>query len=253
MAQPIVSVSGLHKSFDDLNVLCGIDFDVAASEVVCVIGRSGSGKSTLLRCINFLEEPDEGTISVAGISLSAHESKTEHAAHLLELRKRVGMVFQSFNLFPHMTVLQNLIEAPMIVRKQPRAEAVAMAEELLKKVGLSDKRDVYPSRLSGGQAQRVAIARALAMQPKVMLFDEPTSALDPELTGEVLAVMRNLARDGMTMLVVTHELEFASEVADRIVFMDAGAIIEEGPPAQCLVNPKDARTRLFIDRFLNRG
>ncbi|MDQ6766594.1 MAG: amino acid ABC transporter ATP-binding protein [Candidatus Eremiobacteraeota bacterium] len=247
----MVAVSGLHKSFGTLDVLRGIDFEVAQSEVICIIGRSGSGKSTLLRCINFLEEPDEGTISVAGISITAHEHKREHAAHLLELRKRVGMVFQSFNLFPHMTVLQNLIEAPTIVRKQPRAEATQMAEELLQKVGLSDKRDVYPSRLSGGQAQRVAIARALAMQPRVMLFDEPTSALDPELTGEVLAVMRTLARDGMTMLIVTHELGFAREVADRIVFMDAGAIVEEGPPAQCLVSPQDARTRQFLERFLS--
>jgi ABC-type polar amino acid transport system ATPase subunit len=250
MAEPIVAIRDLHKSFGKLEVLRGIDFEVAQSEVVCIIGRSGSGKSTLLRCINFLEEPERGTIGVAGISLSANEHKREHAQHLLELRKRVGMVFQSFNLFPHKTVLENLIEAPMIVRKQSRAHAVQSAHELLAKVGLSDKRDVYPSKLSGGQAQRVAIARALAMEPRVMLFDEPTSALDPELTGEVLAVMRNLARDGMTMLVVTHELGFAREVADRIVFMDGGSIVEEGPPAQCLVSPKDPRTRQFLERFL---
>jgi polar amino acid transport system ATP-binding protein len=250
MANTIVAIRDLHKSFGKLHVLRGIDFDVAQSEVVCIIGRSGSGKSTLLRCINFLEEPDQGTISVADIALRANERKREHAQHLIELRQRVGMVFQSFNLFPHKTVLENLIEAPMIVRGQDRAQAVRSAEELLAKVGLSDKRDVYPSKLSGGQAQRVAIARALAMEPRVMLFDEPTSALDPELTGEVLAVMRNLASDGMTMLVVTHELGFAREVADRIVFMDGGAIVEEGPPAQCLVSPKDPRTRHFLDRFL---
>jgi polar amino acid transport system ATP-binding protein len=250
MADTIVAIRDLHKSFGKLHVLRGIDFDVAQSEVVCIIGRSGSGKSTLLRCINFLEEPDQGTIGVAGISLRANEHKREHAQHLLALRQRVGMVFQSFNLFPHMTVLENLIEAPIIVRRHDRAQAVKSADELLAKVGLSDKRDVYPSKLSGGQAQRVAIARALAMEPRVMLFDEPTSALDPELTGEVLAVMRTLAREGMTMLVVTHELGFAREVADRIVFMDGGAIVEEGPPAQCLVSPKDPRTRQFLDRFL---
>ena len=251
MGDAIVAVRGLRKSFGALEVLRGIDLDVAPSEVVCIIGRSGSGKSTLLRCINFLEEPDAGTIAVAGIALSAHERKREHAAHLIELRTRVGMVFQSYNLFPHMSVLANLIEAPTVVGRQPKAQAHAAAEALLERVGLSDKRDAYPATLSGGQAQRVAIARALAMQPQVMLFDEPTSALDPSLTFEVLEVMRDLARDGMTMLIVTHELGFAREVADRIVFLDEGAIVEEGPPELCLVTPKDARTRRFLDRFLN--
>jgi ABC-type polar amino acid transport system ATPase subunit len=253
MAEPILAITGLKKSFGALKVLEGIDCTVAPSEVVCIIGRSGSGKSTLLRCINFLEEPDAGAISVAGITLPANEHSAEHRRLLIELRTRVGMVFQSFNLFPHKTVLENLIEAPMIVKRQSRADAVRRADELLKKVGLSDKRDAYPSTLSGGQSQRVAIARALAMQPAVMLFDEPTSALDPELTGEVLNVMRDLAREGMTMLVVTHELGFAREVADRVIFMDGGAIVEEGPPQECLVNPKEARTRLFLDRFLHNG
>jgi polar amino acid transport system ATP-binding protein len=253
MAEPILAITGLKKSFGALKVLEGIDCAVAPSEVVCIIGRSGSGKSTLLRCINFLEEPDAGAISVAGITLPANEHSAEHRRLLIELRTRVGMVFQSFNLFPHKTVLENLIEAPMIVKRQSRADAVRRADELLKKVGLSDKRDAYPSTLSGGQSQRVAIARALAMQPAVMLFDEPTSALDPELTGEVLNVMRDLAREGMTMLIVTHELGFAREVADRVIFMDGGAIVEEGPPQECLVNPKEARTRLFLDRFLHNG
>jgi polar amino acid transport system ATP-binding protein len=253
MADSILTINGLKKSFGPLSVLDGIDCTVAPSEVVCIIGRSGSGKSTLLRCINFLEEPDAGVISVAGITMPAGERSGEHQRNLIELRKRVGMVFQSFNLFPHKTVLENLIEAPQIVKKLSRADAVQLAENLLKKVGLSEKRDAYPSKLSGGQSQRVAIARALAMEPQVMLFDEPTSALDQELTGEVLNVMRNLARDGMTMLVVTHELGFAREVADRVIFMDSGAFVEQGPPQQCLVNPKEARTRLFLDRFLHNG
>src|SRR5579872_1689665 len=250
---PILRLRGMQKSFGPLRVLAGIDLDVAPSEVVCLIGRSGSGKSTLLRCINFLDEPDAGLVSVAGIDMPAGERSAAHRKQLLELRKRVGMVFQNYNLFPHKTVLENLIEAPMVVKRLPRAAAQAIADELLAKVGLVDKRDVYPSKLSGGQAQRVAIARALAMQPQVMLFDEPTSALDPELTGEVLNVMRALARDGMTMVVVTHELGFAREVADRVIFMDDGAFVEQGPPNECLVAPRDPRTRLFLERFLNNG
>lgn len=248
--QPIVRVVGLHKHFGELEVLRGIDLDVAPSEVVCLIGRSGSGKSTLLRCINFLEEPDAGEIHVAEYSMHAHEHGPQRHRHLLQLRQRVGMVFQQFNLFPHMTVLENLIEAPMTVKRLPRARAFEIADALLLKVGLADKRTVYPSTLSGGQQQRVAIARALAMEPKVMLFDEPTSALDPELTGEVLGVMRDLARDGMTMLVVTHEMGFAREVADRVIFMDEGTFVEEGPPAECLAAPKDERTRRFLERIL---
>ena len=249
-SSPVVRLVGLRKRFGPLEVLKGIDLDVAPSEVVCLIGRSGSGKSTLLRCINFLEEPDDGEVHVAEYSMRAHEHGIDRRKHLVQLRQRVGMVFQQFNLFPHMTVLENLIEAPVIVKQTPRAKAVEMADALLVKVGLADKRAVYPSTLSGGQQQRVAIARALAMQPQVMLFDEPTSALDPELTGEVLGVMRDLARDGMTMLVVTHEMGFAREVADRVIFMDQGAFVEQGTPAQCLGAPKDERTRRFLERIL---
>src|SRR6266487_1589379 len=205
MMEPIVNVQNLHKRFGNLEVLKGIDLRVAPREVVCLIGRSGSGKSTLLRCINFLEEPTQGVITVAGISVPAGERTREHRKHIIELREQTGMVFQSFNLFPHKTVLENLIEAPIIVKGM----------------------------------QREAIARALTMQPQVMLFDEPTSALDPELIGEVLEVMRDLAKDGMTMIVVTHEMGFAREVADRVIFMDGGVFVEEGPPAQCLVNPQD--------------
>ncbi len=250
MTEPIVRVENLHKRFGALEVLKGVNLDVAPREVVCLIGRSGSGKSTLLRCINFLEEPNEGTISVAGISVPAGERTRAHGRQIIELRERAGMVFQSFNLFPHKTVLENLIEAPLIVKKMKRDEVIPIAEQLLAKVGLAEKRDVYPSKLSGGQQQRVAIARALTMEPQVMLFDEPTSALDPELIGEVLEVMRDLARDGMTMLVVTHEMSFAREVADRVIFMDGGVFVEEGPPGQCLINPQDERTRRFLDRIL---
>jgi len=248
--EPIVNVQNLHKRFGNLEVLKGINLRVAPREVVCLIGRSGSGKSTLLRCINFLEEPNSGVITVAGISVPAGERTSAHRQQIIELRERTGMVFQSFNLFPHKTVLENLIEAPMIVKRMSREQVVPIAEQLLEKVGLSEKRDVYPSRLSGGQQQRVAIARALTMQPEVMLFDEPTSALDPELIGEVLEVMRDLARDGMTMLVVTHEMSFAREVADRVIFVDGGVFVEEGPPDQCLTNPQDERTRRFLDRIL---
>jgi ABC-type polar amino acid transport system ATPase subunit len=250
MTEAIVKVENLHKRFGHLEVLNGVNLTVGEREVVCLIGRSGSGKSTLLRCINFLEEPDEGSVSVAGITIPAGERTPEHRQHIIELRKRAGMVFQSFNLFPHKTVLENLIEAPMIVKKLQPKEIIPLAEQLLDKVGLAEKRDVYPSRLSGGQQQRLAIARALTMQPQVMLFDEPTSALDPELIGEVLEVMRDLARDGMTMIVVTHEMAFARDVADRVIFMDGGVFVEEGPPAQCLVNPQDERTRHFLERIL---
>ena len=250
MTEPIVNVQNLHKRFGNLEVLKGIDLRIAPREVVCLIGRSGSGKSTLLRCINFLEEPTEGVITVAGISVPAGERTSAHRQQIIDLRERTGMVFQSFNLFPHKTVLENLIEAPMIVKRMSREQVIPIAEQLLEKVGLAEKRDVYPSRLSGGQQQRVAIARALTMQPQVMLFDEPTSALDPELIGEVLEVMRDLARDGMTMLVVTHEMSFAREVADRVIFVDGGVFVEEGPPDQCLTNPQDERTRRFLERIL---
>jgi ABC-type polar amino acid transport system ATPase subunit len=250
MQEPIVQVINLHKRFGSLEVLRGVTLQVMEREVVCLIGRSGSGKSTLLRCINFLEEPDAGAITVARMTIPAGERTREHRRHIIALRQQAGMVFQSFNLFPHKTVLENLIEAPLVVKKMNRADAVAIAEDLLAKVGLAEKRNVYPSKLSGGQQQRVAIARALAMQPQVMLFDEPTSALDPELTGEVLEVMRTLARDGTTMIVVTHEMGFAREVADRVIFMDQGVFVEEGPPSQCLENPRDERTKRFLERIL---
>lgn len=247
---PVVRIRHLHKWFGRLHVLKGVSLDVGEREVVVIIGPSGSGKSTFLRCINFLEEPSAGTVTVDGITLQAGPRSRAEQRLLRELRMRTGMVFQEFNLFPHMTVLENVIEGPITVKRMPRAEAVALAEELLSKVGLLEKRDEYPIRLSSGQKQRVSIARALAMQPRVMLFDEPTSALDPELTGEVLEVMRALADEGMTMLIVTHEMDFAREVADRVVFMQGGEIVEQGPPAVLFKDPQDPRTRQFLRRVL---
>lgn len=235
-----IDVSGLHKSFGENHVLRGIDFRVAEGEVVCVIGPSGSGKSTLLRCINRLEEASEGAILIEG------EDIRDPDADVDLLRSRIGMVFQSFNLFPHLSVLRNLTIAQRRVRRRSEEEAVAVARHNLERVGLADKIDAYPAHLSGGQQQRVAIARALSMDPDMMLFDEPTSALDPELVGEVLAVMRDLAEDGMTMMIVTHEMGFAREVADRVVFMDEGVVVEEGPPARVLVEPEHERTRRFL-------
>lgn len=232
--------SNIHKSFGDLEVLKGIDLEVAPSEVVVLVGVSGSGKSTLLRCFNFLEYINEGTIEIDGHVVDPKKDK------LSKIRAEVGMVFQHFNLFPHMTVLENVIEAPMIVKKMSKDDAVTLAKQLLEKVGLSDKADVYPSKLSGGQKQRVAIARSLAMEPKVLLFDEPTSALDPELVGEVLAVMQQLAQEGMTMVVVTHEMKFAKEVADRVIMLDEGVIIESADPATFFGNPSHERTKQFI-------
>lgn len=232
--------TNIHKSFGDLEVLKGIDLEVAPSEVVVLVGVSGSGKSTLLRCFNFLEYINEGTIEIDGHVVNPKKDK------LSNIRTEVGMVFQHFNLFPHMTVLENVIEAPMIVKNMKKADAVALAEQLLEKVGLSDKADVYPSKLSGGQKQRVAIARSLAMEPKVLLFDEPTSALDPELVGEVLAVMQQLAQEGMTMVVVTHEMKFAKEVADRVIMLDEGVIIESADPVTFFENPSHDRTKQFI-------
>jgi len=232
--------TNIHKSFGDLEVLKGIDLEVAPSEVVVLVGVSGSGKSTLLRCFNFLEYINEGTIEIDGHVVNPKKDK------LSNIRAEVGMVFQHFNLFPHMTVLENVIEAPMIVKNMKKADAVALAEQLLEKVGLSDKADVYPSKLSGGQKQRVAIARSLAMEPKVLLFDEPTSALDPELVGEVLAVMQQLAQEGMTMVVVTHEMKFAKEVADRVIMLDEGVIIESADPVTFFENPSHDRTKQFI-------
>jgi polar amino acid transport system ATP-binding protein len=239
-----IEVRDLHKSFGDLEVLKGIDFRVGHGEVVCVIGPSGSGKSTLLRCVNRLEEPTSGQIMVEGSDM------TDPDADVDALRARIGMVFQSFNLFPHLTVVRNLTLPQRRVLKRSRAEAKEVARRNLERVGLLDKIDEYPAHLSGGQQQRVAIARALSMDPDMMLFDEPTSALDPELVGEVLEVMRSLAREGMTMMVVTHEMGFAREVADRVVFMDDGVVVEEAPPAQLLSDPQHERTRRFLQMVL---
>jgi polar amino acid transport system ATP-binding protein len=235
-----IEVRALHKRFGDLEVLRGIDFHVSRAEVVCVIGGSGSGKSTLLRCINRLEEPTAGTIRVAGVDI------TDPDVDIDWVRTRIGMVFQSFNLFPHLSVLRNLTLAQRRVLGRGSEEAVAVARRNLERVGLLDKIDAYPAHLSGGQQQRAAIARALSMDPDMMLFDEPTSALDPELKGEVLAVMRDLAADGTTMLIVTHEMGFAREVADRVVFLDEGVVREEGPPSQVFDAPRHERTRQFL-------
>ncbi|SHN21597.1 amino acid ABC transporter ATP-binding protein [Streptomyces yunnanensis] len=240
-----IEVRGLHKAFGALEVLRGIDFSVARGEVVCVIGPSGSGKSTLLRCVNLLEEPTAGRITVAGTEV------TDPEVDIDRVRRRIGMVFQSFNLFPHLTALENLTIAQRRVLRRDRPTAARIARDQLARVGLGDKEAAYPAQLSGGQQQRVAIARALAMDPELMLFDEPTSALDPELVGDVLAVMRALARDGMTMLVVTHEMGFAREVADRVVFMDGGLVVEEGTPGQVVGAPRHERTRAFLSRVLD--
>jgi ABC-type polar amino acid transport system ATPase subunit len=250
MTGPIIKVSGLHKYFGPLHVIRGVDLEVMPREVVVIIGPSGGGKSTFLRCLNFLEEPSAGIIEIDGVVVDARQPAGRHRGQVRELRKRAGMVFQQFNLFPHMTALQNITEAPITVKKWSREKAVAKAEELLGWVGLSDKRDEYPSRLSGGQQQRVAIARALSMEPKIMLFDEPTSALDPELIGEVVEVMERLANEGMTMLVVTHEIHFARDVADRVILMADGAWAEEGSPAELFTNPKEERTRQFLAHIL---
>ena len=239
----MIEIENLHKSFGEAHILRGIDLSVAAREVVVIIGPSGSGKSTLLRCMNYLEEPTEGKITVDGIELSGE-------ANINRVRTEVGMVFQRFNLFPHMTVLDNITLAPRKVREMGREEAEALARELLERVGLADKAEVYPEQLSGGQQQRVAIARALAMRPKVMLFDEPTSALDPEMVGEVLDVMRNLASTGMTMVVVTHEMGFAREVGSRLLFVDEGRIVEQGDPREVFENPREERTKLFLSKVL---
>ncbi|MDW5501330.1 amino acid ABC transporter ATP-binding protein [Pseudomonas lundensis] len=240
----MIRVHNLQKQFGESHVLRGISCEIAANEVVCVIGPSGSGKSTFLRCINALETLSGGEVVVNGYAI--HSQKTD----LNKMRESVGMVFQRFNLFPHMTVLENIIMAPMGVKKLSRADAIQRAEALLRKVGLLDKIDAYPSSLSGGQQQRVAIARALAMEPKIMLFDEPTSALDPELVGEVLAVMKSLAHEGMTMVVVTHEMGFAREVADRVLFIDQGIIQEEGTPQQIFSTPANPRTQAFLSKVL---
>nr|WP_319515794.1 amino acid ABC transporter ATP-binding protein [uncultured Cohaesibacter sp.] len=254
MTKPILRARNLHKSFGSNEVLKGIDLDVAPSEVVAILGPSGSGKSTFLRCINQLEHIDKGFIEVDGEQIGYQLKNGKlvalpNAAIALQ-RGKMGMVFQSFNLFPHMTVLQNVIEAPVGVHGVKKAEAIETAKELIAKVGLSEKLNAYPGQLSGGQQQRVAIARALAIKPKILLFDEPTSALDPELVGEVLATMRDLASQGLTMIVVTHEIGFAREAADRVVFMDGGHVIEQGKPEHVLVKPQHARTQSFLSRFI---
>jgi polar amino acid transport system ATP-binding protein len=252
MAEAMVRLEGIHKKFGDLEVLKGIDLNVAKGEVVCILGPSGSGKSTLLRCVNLLEPPEQGEIFIEGrdICRGAGSREGEAGWELDYVRQRVGIVFQQFNLFPHRTALQNVTMAQEKVLGRSKAEARAKGTELLERVGLADKLGQYPERLSGGQQQRVAIARALAMDPHVMLFDEVTSALDPELVKEVLDTMRGLAREGMTMLVVTHEIGFAREVGDQIVFMDDGIVVEQGPPAQVLDNPREERTKAFLGLVL---
>ncbi len=252
---PLIKARNVRKHFGQLQVLKGISLDVHPGEVLCIIGPSGSGKTTLLRCMNFLEEYDEGEIlfdgMLVGYRMKNGTRKMERGAHVARIRAQLGMVFQRFHLWPHMTTLENVIEGPIVVRRLERRQAIQLARELLLKVGLQDKTDVYPSKLSGGQMQRAAIARALAMQPKALLFDEPTSALDPELVGEVLDVMKSLAREGKTMVVVTHEIGFAREVADRVVMMDCGEIIEVGPPSTLLRSPSHERTRSFISKVLS--
>ncbi|WP_328645452.1 amino acid ABC transporter ATP-binding protein [Amycolatopsis sp. NBC_00348] len=252
---PVVSAQKICKSFGTVDVLKGIDLEVQEREVLCLIGPSGSGKSTLLRCINHLEKIDAGRLYVDGVLVGyrqrgdkLHELRESEVAFQ---RKDIGMVFQRFNLFPHMTALENVMEAPIQVRREPKAQVRQRALELLDRVGLGDKAKNYPAQLSGGQQQRVAIARALAMKPKLMLFDEPTSALDPELVGDVLGVMKQLAKDGMTMVVVTHEMQFAREVADKVLFMDGGVVVEEGPPDQVIGDPREERTKSFLARVLN--
>jgi ABC-type polar amino acid transport system ATPase subunit len=256
-AEPIVRVSDLHKWFGMLHVLRSISLEVRPREVVCIIGRSGSGKSTLLRCINFLEEPSHGTVEVDNIKVEVNGNGTAsrklRRKLIHDIRLQTGMVFQEFNLFPHMTALENVMEGPITVKKMDKTKAAEIAELNLDRVGMLFKKNEYPLRLSGGQKQRVAIARALAMEPKVMLFDEPTSALDPELIGEVLNVMKNLAKEGMTMLVVTHEMGFAREVADRVIVMADGEIIEQGQPADVFNSPRDVRTQALIERYRSGG
>jgi ABC-type polar amino acid transport system, ATPase component len=240
----VIHIENLQKRFGETHVLRGISCEIQPQEVVCIIGPSGSGKSTFLRCLNALETPDDGTVLVNGFDIR------EAGANLNKMRESVGMVFQRFNLFPHMTVLENLIMAPVSVKGLSRAQAVTRAEQLLQKVGLLDKIDAWPSSLSGGQQQRVAIARSMAMEPSIILFDEPTSALDPELVGEVLEVMKNLAQEGMTMVIVTHEMGFAREVADRVMFIDQGIIQEEGTPEQIFTAPQNPRTAAFLSKVL---
>ena len=254
-AAPIVRALAIEKYFGSNYVLRGCTLEVYPRETICLIGRSGSGKSTLLRCLNFLEEPTAGAVEIDGFRIDAdplHARSRDHSEKIRQIRMQAQMVFQEFNLFPHMKVIDNLIEAPVRVKGVDRDQAIATAEKYLAKVGLSEKRDEYPARLSGGQKQRVAIARALTMEPKVLLFDEPTSALDPELVGEVLKVMSELAHEGATMLVVTHEMAFAKEAADRVYYIDQGAFLEVGPPHQVIDAPQNPSTEKFLKRLLNK-
>jgi polar amino acid transport system ATP-binding protein len=253
-SNPVLSVVGVSKSFGDNEVLSDVSFRVGKGETVCVLGPSGSGKSTLLRCINWLERPDVGQIHLNGEPVGVTSGGVVmNDRRLSRIRTRIGMVFQHFALWPHLTVLQNLMEAPVQVQRRPRAEIRDEALALLAKVGLSDKRDAFPARLSGGQKQRVGIARALAMRPDLLLFDEPTSALDPELVGEVLVVMRDLAREGMTMVIVTHEMAFAREAATRVLFLDRGRVVETGPPDRFFSRPETERARQFLQRYAGEG
>lgn len=247
-----IEVRQLVKKFNGQTVLHGIDLDVAPGEIVAIIGPSGSGKTTLLRSINLLEVPDAGRIKVGDITIDASLGMNRQKERVRLLRQQVGFVFQNFNLFPHRSVLENIIEGPVIVKREAKADAVARARSLLEKVGLNGKEDSYPRRLSGGQQQRVAIARALAMQPEVILFDEPTSALDPELVGEVLSTIRGLAQEKRTMVIVTHEMSFARDVADRAIFMDQGRVVEQGPAKAFFSDPQEPRTRQFLNKFLNQ-
>ena len=245
----MIQASGLRKTFGTLSVLKGVDLSLDKGKALAIIGPSGSGKTTLLRCFNLLEIPDEGALTLGTDTVAFHPGGKIREKEAVALRKKTGMVFQSFNLFPHKTAMENVMEAQLTVQKKPKDEAWQRASELLAKVGLSDKEDVYPHQLSGGQQQRVAIARAMALDPEVLLFDEPTSALDPELVGEVLRVIKQLAREGMTMIIVTHEMKFAAEVADHVILMDGGIIVEQGPPEEVLVNPRSPRAIQFLDRL----
>ncbi len=245
----MLSTKNLHKAFGDLKVLKGINLEVKQGEVVVIIGPSGSGKSTFLRCLNYLEIPEKGSISIDNISTEAQQLSSRE---IIALRRNTAMVFQNYNLFKNKTTLENVIESLLVVQKIPKEEALKLGESLLTIVGLSEKRNSYPSSLSGGQQQRVAIARAMAVNPKVILFDEPTSALDPELVGEVLSVIRKLADENMTMIIVTHEMAFARDVADRVIFMDEGVIVEEGPPTDLFFKPKEERTKRFLGQVVNK-
>ncbi|KIF65364.1 L-cystine ABC transporter ATP-binding protein YecC [Pseudomonas koreensis] len=249
----MIVVEKLTKQFKGQVVLNGIDLEVKEGEVVAIIGPSGSGKTTFLRCLNFLEEPTSGRIKVGDIEIDTRRPLNQQQSLVRNLRQHVGFVFQNFNLFPHRTALENVIEGPIVVKKMPRDQAIALGKKLLTKVGLAGKEDAYPRRLSGGQQQRVAIARALAMEPEVILFDEPTSALDPELVGEVLATIRGLAEENRTMVIVTHEMGFARDVANRVVFFDKGVIVEQGEAKALFANPKEERTQQFLSKFLNHA